>query len=117
MPVEGSTRLNADGSWTIRRSGLGPKRNRESSETYMPAVLDPHPDVGGAAVRLTKTDGSGDTYDLLKTEFGWTCECEDFVNRRQHAGEWCKHLLAARHHGLIDGAPPAEGRHVDSESY
>lgn len=60
---------------------------------YVVSNLDPDPSIGSPAVRLTQEDGS--SYDLIRTRHGWTCECPDFVNRRERKGLLCKHLKAA----------------------
>lgn len=66
---------------------------------YSVEHLDPHPSIGSPAVRLTQADGT--TYDLIRTRYGWTCECRDWVSRRRN-GEPCKHILAVTKAGVLD---------------
>jgi hypothetical protein len=67
--------------------------------TYAVIRLDPDPQIGSPAIRLVKAGGS--SYDLIRTEHGWTCECQDWHNRRQESGRMCKHLKAALNTGIL----------------
>jgi hypothetical protein len=66
---------------------------------YKVSHLEPNPEIGSPAVRLTQSDGS--SYDLIRTVHGWTCECPDFVNRRERKGLKCKHLKAVLKAGVL----------------
>lgn len=63
----------------------------------LPRALDP----SRRAYRLIKTDGA--VYDLAETRYGPSCDCPDYIFRRDGldpAG--CKHVRALVQHGLID---------------
>jgi hypothetical protein len=65
----------------------------------LPRALDP----AWRAYRLIKADGA--VYDLSETRYGPSCDCPDFVFRRDGldpAG--CKHVRALVRHGLIADA-------------
>lgn len=68
--------------------------------------VEPLRDAPGAAARafrLNKQDGT--PYDVAQTPFGPTCDCPDFIFRRDGidpAG--CKHVRALVAEGLIDAA-------------
>jgi hypothetical protein len=49
-------------------------------------------------------------YTVYRVEGGTLfCACPDFVNRRRHRGEECKHLLGLREkHGFSAGTPEAD---------
>lgn len=64
------------------------------SQIYRHETLDPNPAIGSPALRLTKQDGS--TYDVIRREFGWDCECVRCVRFGQ-----CKHLESLRLLGLL----------------
>jgi hypothetical protein len=68
------------------------------SRIYRIETLDPNPAVGSPALRLTKlADGStSESYDLIRREHGWDCECPRFVRYGK-----CKHLAACKALGLI----------------
>jgi hypothetical protein len=69
-------------------------RRVEVVTVYRVSNLDPDPEIGSPAVRLTQADGK--SYDLIRTaQYGWTCECPDFKRRREAKGLLCKHLKAA----------------------
>jgi len=58
--------------------------------------------IAERAFRLQKPDGT--LYDVTQTPFGPTCDCPDFIYRRDGidtAG--CKHVQALVAFGLIDG--------------
>ncbi len=64
----------------------------------LPYVFEP----GRRAYRLIKDDGSA--YDLAETRHGPSCDCPDYIFRRDGldpAG--CKHVQALVRHGLIAG--------------
>jgi hypothetical protein len=88
---------------TVRRVLHVGKRTREEVTAYGVIVLQPDPDVGSPAVRLVKADGS--SYDLIQTEYGWTCECRDFESRRRNvaneADRECKHIRAVLKAGVL----------------
>jgi hypothetical protein len=53
------------------------------------------------AYRLTKTDGTA--YDAALTEHGLTCDCPDFIFRRDGIDpEGCKHIKAMVAFGLLE---------------
>ena len=53
------------------------------------------------AYRLTKTDGTA--YDAAVTEHGLTCDCPDFIFRRDGIDpEGCKHIKAMVAFGLLE---------------
>lgn len=68
------------------------------SQIYRHETLDPNPKVGSPAFRLTKADGK--TYDLIRREFGWACECPRYERHGR-----CKHLRAALAVGLLGAKP------------
>lgn len=71
-----------------------------------PVVSDPY--LARRAFAVTKPDGT--SYDVAQTHHGATCDCPDYVYRRDGldpAG--CKHVRALVACGLIErdeGAPP-----------
>lgn len=65
------------------------------SQIYRHSTLDPDPAVGSPAIRLHKMDGS--TYDLIRREHGWGCECPRFARYGK-----CKHLRACVKLGMIE---------------
>lgn len=65
------------------------------SQVYHHELLDPDPAVGAPALRLTKVS-DGSTYDLIRREFGLSCECPRFERYGQ-----CKHTAAAKALGLM----------------
>lgn len=66
--------------------------------------IEPNP--GGAfdvsrAYRLRKRDGTA--YDVARTDYGLTCDCPDFIFRRDGLDpSGCKHLKAMVAYGLLD---------------
>ncbi len=66
--------------------------------------VNPNRADGSAALkayRLTKTDGTG--YDAALTVHGLTCDCPDFIFRRDGIDpEGCKHIKAMVAFGLLD---------------
>src|SRR5947209_19813819 len=64
----------------------------------LPRALDP----SKRAYRLIKADGA--VYDLAESRYGPSCDCPDYIFRRDGldpAG--CKHVKALVRHGLIAG--------------
>jgi hypothetical protein len=64
----------------------------------LPRALDP----SKRAYRLIKGDGA--VYDLSESSYGPSCDCPDYIFRRDGldpAG--CKHVKALVQHGLIGG--------------
>lgn len=74
-------------------------REVEHMTVYRVDKLNPNPEIGSPALRLTQADGK--SYDLIRGPFGWTCECPDYLNRREGKVDTdgkplrCKHLKAA----------------------
>jgi hypothetical protein len=65
----------------------------------LPRALDP----SRRAYRLIKADGA--VYDLSETRYGPSCDCPDYVFRRDGLDpSGCKHIKALVRHGLIAGA-------------
>ncbi len=66
--------------------------------------VNPNLAEGSAALkayRLTKTDGTA--YDAALTVHGLTCDCPDFIFRRDGIDpEGCKHIKAMVAFGLLD---------------
>lgn len=63
-------------------------------------ACDPH--LGERAFRLLKDDGA--LYDVIQTRFGPTCDCPDFIFRRDGLDpSGCKHIRALTTCGLISG--------------
>jgi hypothetical protein len=59
------------------------------------------PGIAGRAFRLLKEDGT--LYDVVQTEHGPTCDCPDFIFRRDGLDpEGCKHVRALVDCGLIE---------------
>jgi hypothetical protein len=53
------------------------------------------------AYRLSKPDGTA--YDVALTGFGLTCDCPDFIFRRDGIDpDGCKHIKAMVAYGLLD---------------
>lgn len=70
------------------------------TDVYSWTILDPDPEIGSPALRLTKADGSN--YDLIRRPWGWDCECPDFKHRREGKDkDGCKHIRACRAVGLL----------------
>jgi hypothetical protein len=67
-------------------------------------LVNPNLTDGSAALkayRLTKTDGTA--YDAALTVHGLTCDCPDFIFRRDGIDpEGCKHIKAMVAFGLLD---------------
>ena len=61
-------------------------------------------------MRGCQPDETGIWYTVYMVEGGALfCACPDFVNRRRHRGEECKHLCGLREeHGFSAGAPVAD---------
>ncbi|WP_435016550.1 hypothetical protein TA3x_004119 [Tundrisphaera sp. TA3] len=71
--------------------------------TYELARLDCDASIGRKAFRLTKRDGVA--YDVAETVHGPTCDCPDFIFRRDGLDpDGCKHIRALVDSGLIDEA-------------
>jgi hypothetical protein len=73
---------------------------------YSVRPLRSDPFLAQRAFQLTKPDGS--IYDVAQTHHGATCDCPDFIYRRDGldpAG--CKHVRALVACGLIDRTVPA----------
>lgn len=85
-------RVNADGSMTISID--------DDEKTYDVAALDPSPEVGSPAYRLTKRDGSG-SHDVILTAHGPECSCGDFNFRRRNEKIACKHIETLRARGFL----------------
>lgn len=94
--VHGKARLEGDVLTVTRCYESGVPCTRK----YTVTRLDPAPEIGFPAIRLTREDGH--SYDLIRTPDGWTCECWDFKARREDHGEFCKHLRAAEATGVIE---------------
>ena len=72
----------------------------EKVKTYRYERLDPHPEIGCPAIRLTQDDGT--TYDVILRPWGAECECADFHYCRDHKDEkGCKHVAALRGVNLL----------------
>lgn len=57
---------------------------------------------GTRAYRLCKRDGTA--YDVAATDFGPTCDCPDFIFRRDGIDpDGCKHIKAMVAYGMLDG--------------
>ena len=53
------------------------------------------------AYRLSKPDGTA--YDIARTHHGLTCDCPDFIFRRDGLDpDGCKHIKAMVAYGLLD---------------
>jgi hypothetical protein len=64
----------------------------------LPRALDP----SRRAYRLIKADGA--VYDLSETRYGPSCDCPDYIFRRDGLDpDGCKHVKALVRHGLISG--------------
>lgn len=67
--------------------------------------IDADPSVSPRAFRLTKPDGT--RYDLAQTPYGPTCDCPDFIFRRDGIDpNGCKHVRALVSCGLIQRDRP-----------
>lgn len=67
-----------------------------------PIVIDPV--LADRAFQLTKPDGN--SYNVSQTRYGLTCDCPDFIYRRDGldpAG--CKHIRALVSCGLVERTP------------
>jgi hypothetical protein len=76
---------------------------------YRVRPLRGDPATAARAFRLNKPDGT--LYDVAQTVFGPTCDCPDFIFRRDGldpAG--CKHVKALVAEGLIESSVGAKGR-------
>lgn len=73
------------------------------TETYHVERITPHPAVAFAAFRLTKLQGgaSSERYDVHHDSYGLSCDCSDFLWRRERAGLPCKHCAAVAAVGLL----------------
>ena len=79
--------------------------------TYAIEPLADSPRPGTRAYRLVKRDGT--IYDVASTDFGPTCDCPDYIFRRDGldpAG--CKHVKAMVGSGLIE--PEARPSHAEA---
>lgn len=68
---------------------------------YAVRKIDCDPLIGDQAYRLLKADGN--CYDVIQTRYGPSCDCPDFLFRRDGldpAG--CKHIQALVACGLIE---------------
>jgi hypothetical protein len=75
---------------------------RETDYAVRPLACDPP--IAARAFQLRKPDGT--FYDVAQTPFGSTCDCPDFVYRRDGLDPLgCKHVRALRAYGLIEGVP------------
>ncbi len=70
----------------------------------MDYVVKPNSRQATAAIkayRLSKADGTD--YDVALTDHGLTCDCPDFIFRRDGIDpEGCKHIKAMVTYGLLD---------------
>jgi hypothetical protein len=58
------------------------------------------------AYRLSKDDGQ--RYDVTESVYGPTCDCPDFIYRRDGIDpKGCKHVRALRLYGLVSPEPAA----------
>jgi hypothetical protein len=58
------------------------------------------------AYRLSKDDGR--RYDVMESAYGPTCDCPDFIFRRDGIDpKGCKHVRALRLYGLVSPEPAA----------
>ncbi len=75
------------------------------TETYAVARLEPHASVARAAFRLTKLAGGApsERYDVREDSYGLSCDCADYLWRRDGTGLGCKHIQAALAVGLLTG--------------
>jgi hypothetical protein len=66
--------------------------------------VEPNPaeaDAVRKAYRLSKPDGTA--YDIARTHHGLTCDCPDFIFRRDGLDpDGCKHIKAMVAYGLLD---------------
>lgn len=93
---------------TVTRANAGAKPARRvrlglaiDATNYAVERLTCHPEIGSRAFRLTKPNGVG--YDVAQTEYGPTCDCPDFVFRRDGLDpDGCKHVRALVDIGLIE---------------
>lgn len=77
---------------------------------YQVEMLEVEPRERG--YRLSKDDGR--QYDVTESDFGPTCDCPDFIFRREGIDpKGCKHVRALRLYGLVSPEPagrvPASG--------
>lgn len=92
--VSGSARLDGDKLTVKVNTKKGPKET-----VYWVTRLDPHPNCGFPALKLVKSDGS--SYELIRTPFGITCSCADYIFCRENTEKKCKHAEAGRACGLL----------------
>jgi len=82
-----------------------------NDQTYTVRILDPDPRVARRAIRLTRTvfipsekRSTTVSYDVAYSdEFGFSCECQDWIYRRANSGVPCKHGAALKAVGLFNG--------------
>lgn len=91
-PVTGTCRLIL--TITVETDG------HPNTTCYSLLKLDPHPQVGHPAWRLTKE--TSEHYDVILTPHGAECSCADWTYRRNHKDALgCKHVRALRAVGLL----------------
>lgn len=102
-PVEGIARLVMDVLFLRNKTQRG-----WSPETlYRVTRLEVNQAIGQVAYRLAKVGGDpiDEVYDVLETSEGSTCQCRDFLSRRENERKGCKHVEGLKAVGLI--AKPA----------
>lgn len=91
--------MPATATATAPASGLFLKINETF---YRVRPLREGPGEATRAFRLNKPDGT--LYDVAQTDFGPTCDCPDFIFRRDGLDpSGCKHVKALVAEGLIVG--------------
>jgi hypothetical protein len=99
-PVEGMARLVLDVLFLRNKTKAG-----WSPETlYRVTRLEVNQSIGRVAYRLAKVGGDpiDEVYDVLETSGGSTCQCKDFLSRRENELKGCKHIEGLRAVGLLE---------------
>jgi SWIM zinc finger len=56
-------------------------------------------------IKRGKRKGELEIYDVRDTEHGAECSCADWLYRRQHTRDQCKHIIALEREHLLEPQP------------